>query len=1557
MSADSVNMVEKLRVNLLTAGESLSPFYQKSLINENEYETFKRRLDKYIHNLHNSQSQNERSIISNILQPFLKNCGLNVESGDKLKGNSEIDLSVYLDSNTSSIENTKSKDSNKSLKAIFEAKKFENKNEMFSEKNVNCKALHEAILYYFIARFKGEMPRFVVITNFYDFYIFNGFPADRYNNDINNFESLFFDNKCFKNLKERCKGNLSINTDKFYSECKAILDSKSYLDSIKNKNDLLSQPQINAIFVSVDSNKLQNLDSKSLSPTLPPHFENAQPPKEPSHLQNLDSKNALPPLNNSQMPTRPPHFENALPPNFKNDRPQTDSKNIPNYKQLYRIFNEQFLCDTFNPNDANILNVRFYNELLYILGLSEKEEEGITKIVKSKESENKKGTLYYNIESSLIDSNKPHDLKDVIALIILWLNRILFLKLVETNLINFNKDYKLAFLNLQKITNFKDFSELFFKCLAKNYENRDDLKAKFQYLPYLNSSLFQKSDIESNSLDISNLKDNLKLDYYHATQVKDKNAKAKSGEVNFLEYLFTFLDSFDFGIEIMTKDGLMPDNKDLISSSALGLIFEKLNGYEDGSFYTPSFITSFMCREALESIVIERFTNEYKFKAKDFANLKDALKDKLDDSDDRITLKNEYKKILESIKICDPSVGSAHFLVSMLNEMINIYFKLGLCLNNALVFLNNDTLQIIDKTTGKNFIYEKPQNDRILNESQMQNLQKELFHLKQNIIENNLFGVDINNNSCEISRLRLWIELLKNSYYLESNTQKYHNLNTLPNIDINIKCGNSLIHRFNMQDSLKHIRNINEQIKTYKALVTEYKTGNTLRQTPINKADLESQIKKIQQSFTITLKNPKQKEKLESLIDAHIKSFGTFMLDNRSLLDGLQIHAANLFGNPTLNEQEQEAAAISFGKITLERKKLDSIESGEMYKDALEWRFCFPEVLDSKGDFEGFDIIIGNPPYIRQEKIRHLKDALSKYAIYNSTSDIFTYFFELGFNLLKPNGIFSMITSNKFCRANYGENLRAFLLNQTQILSYTELNGIKVFDAATVDVGILSYKKPSESSLRATAKQSIESTASKGGRVGIDKKDSIDSTNSKDNKDSIESKSESSLRGFEKAEAIHKNAKSSLRASAKQSIESTNTNIDCHESANADSRNDDNNKTFIYRQPKDINDLNTKLKDLETKLHLNLSEYLNEMILKTNTLSSKAFIFAPPAIHALKAKIESKGVPLKEWDISINYGIKTGYNPAFIITTATRDSILKQCDNTQKSLLPVTTNTFPSLRVSDSERSNPQDNKVDCHESANADSRNDKNIESKSRNDKNHILLNEYKRTKLLIKPILRGRDIKRYSYQWDNLWVINTHNGYKLDSNKKPPPIDINEYPALKNHLDRFYPQIAKRSDKGNTPYNLRNCAYLPLFDKEKIVYSEIVQKEPQFYLDNGDFKFGHFYAEATSFILSGENLRYLLGILNSKIVTFAFKTFYAGGGLGSAFRYKKAFLENLPIPKINAKQEKQITDIVNEILESKKQNQNTGALESKLDSIIYKLYDLNKDEIDQITLSLSLS
>ncbi|EKH9411183.1 Eco57I restriction-modification methylase domain-containing protein, partial [Campylobacter coli] len=1034
---------------------------------------------------------------------------------------------------------------------------------------------------------------------------------------------------------------------------------------------------------------------------------------------------------------------------FLKDKQKSNFKNLAS---IYKTFHRDFLLSEFNPNDANSLNNAFYKELLYILGLCESKQNSKLIITKSEESKEEQGTFYTAINSKL----KEENFETILKLLILWLNRILFLKLIESNLVRFNDDKNLKFLNFKKIPDFDKLSELFFEVLAREKSTRK--KSEFAYLPYLNSSLFEKQNIE-NTLEISSLSNDLKLFYYKNTVLKDDKCKAKKGQVGLLEYLFEFLDSFDFGSDDEQSEIL--SQKELISSSVLGNVFEKLNGYKEGSFYTPSFITSYMCKESITKVVLDKFNAQFDLDAKDISELRKSL---------RKEDKKAQKELLNSIKICDPAVGSGHFLVSALNVMLSIYDELNLFNEEFYLEVQNDEI-LITNHKGEFIKYKRPKTPK----DKAHLIQQELFHTKKDIIENNLFGVDINPNSCEITKLRLWIELLKHSFYQSFDDGNYHDLKTLPNIDINIKCGNSLVSYFETGKSLSHYPNIKERINKYKRIVKDYKEGFYTDKSHINQ-----EIKNLKISFKNFCFADKFKKEMKGFNDKcekYSKKYGNFLaVDDENLKFFV---SANL----TLFDFDEKEATKEFANLKKEYDNIFNLESNHPF----EWRFEFPEILDDDGNFKGFDLIIGNPPYIRQEELKELKPHLAKnYKVYKGTSDIYTYFYELGFNVLKDNGVLSYITSNKYTRAGYGEALREFLLKNVKVLEYTDLNGIKVFDSATVDTSILCFEK----------------------------------SKSKDNKFKYLALSNEIL------------------------------------------------KTCAY----------------DIGLYKDFAEF------SQNSLSKESFTFSDENTSALKAKIERIGTPLKEWQgLNIYRGILTGYNEAFIITTEKRNEILANCKDEA-----------------------------------------------------------EKERTAKLIRKMLRGRDIKRYRYEWAGLWVINAHNGYKNQNGEKVEAINIENYPSLKKHFDEFYPQLEKRADKGLTPYNLRNCAYIEEFEREKIVYSEIVRK-PQFYLDTKL----NFYAEATSFILTGENLKYLIAFLNNDFVAFIFKTFYAGGNLGeNGFRYKKAFLEKLPIPKINSKNQKladELINLVDEILKAKEQdkNANTQELENKINSLVYKLYNLTEDEI----------
>ncbi len=1241
-----------MHFTLLNEKDFFNPYYRKKQIMQNEFDIFNKALMQYLERLESSQSENEDYLVANALSPFLTMLNFKTHIKTKQKGKSEIDLAISKD------------EFSKDLEVLIEAKK-PNSKEFITHTKVNSKALHETILYYFRNREYSFSLKFIIITDFYKFYIFK----------ISEFEELFYKNPSFKKLfEEFCNPNSLFkgNTEEFYKEVAKLIE-----------------------------NSKENLKGFLIDLT------------------------------------------------FLKDKQKSNFKNLAS---IYKTFHRDFLLSEFNPNDANSLNNAFYKELLYILGLCESKQNSKLIIAKSEESKEEQGTFYTAINSKL----KEENFETILKLLILWLNRILFLKLIESNLVRFNDDKNLKFLNFKKIPDFDKLSELFFEVLAKEKSTRK--KSEFAYLPYLNSSLFEKQSIE-NTLEISSLSNDLKLFYYKNTVLKDDKCKAKKGQVGLLEYLFEFLDSFDFGSDDEQSEIL--SQKELISSSVLGNVFEKLNGYKEGSFYTPSFITSYMCKESITKVVLDKFNAQFDLDAKNINELRKSL---------RKEDKKAQKELLNSIKICDPAVGSGHFLVSALNVMLSIYDELNLFDEEFYLEVQNDEI-LITNHKGEFIKYKRPKTPK----DKAHLIQQELFHTKKDIIENNLFGVDINPNSCEITKLRLWIELLKHSFYQSFDDGNYHDLKTLPNIDINIKCGNSLVSYFETGKSLSHYPNIKERINKYKRIVKDYKEGFYTDKSHINQ-----EIKNLKISFKNFCFADKFKKEMKGFNDKcekYSKKYGNFLaVDDENLKFFV---SANL----TLFDFDEKEATKEFANLKKEYDNIFNLESNHPF----EWRFEFPEILDDDGNFKGFDLIIGNPPYIRQEEIKELKNTLSKnYKVYKGTADIYTYFYELGFNVLKENGILSFITSNKYTRAGYGEALREFLLKNTCILKYIDLNGIKVFDSATVDTSILSFEK-----------------------IKI-----------KEN-------------------------------------------------------------TFKYLS---LN--NELLKNYDFEISA-IKEFLN---ISQNSLSKESFAFNDESTNALKTKIEKLGTPLKDWHgLNINYGIKTGLNEAFIITTEKKDEILANCKDED-----------------------------------------------------------EKERTAKLIRKMLRGRDIKRYRYEWAGLWVINTHNGYKSKNGEKVEAINIEHYPSLKKHFDEFYPQLEKRSDKGLTPYNLRNCAYIEEFEKEKIVWNPV----------SGEYLFSyikeHIFFNNSLFMMTLDvfSLKYILAFMNSNcykwLITLKTNLIQTGSYAYGA----KDKIERLPIPKINSKNEKlanELINLVDEILKVKEQdkNANTQELENKTNSLVYKLYNLTEEEI----------
>ena len=787
--------------------------------------------------------------------------------------------------------------------------------------------------------------------------------------------------------------------------------------------------------------------------------------------------------------------------------------------------------------------------------------------------------------------------------------------------------------------------------------SKQEVIEMFAEIPFLNGGLFECLD---KTRYIDGVEQCYNFDGFSRNELRFADGRYKHRAVvpNNLFFepekgLISILNRYNFTIEENSPE----EQQVALDPELLGKVFENLLGAynpetketarnQSGSFYTPREIVNYMVDESLiaylgdNDFIRSLFRNDFSFE-----------KSKIE----------EYKKLAEKIKtvkILDPACGSGAFPMGLLNRMVEILERIS------------------------------PNEDS--------------YNLKLSVIENCLYGSDIQSIAAQITKLRFFISLICDC---EKDASKPNfGIPTLPNLETKFVSANSLVAKKKKpaQGNLFE----NPEIEPTKKELAEIRHKHFSAKSASTKHRLRE-------------KDQVVREKLARLLSDD---------DNFAPEDAKQLAAWNPY--------DQNAVSPFFDP---------------------EWMF---------GVVDGFDIVIGNPPYIQLQnnggELAQLYEG-GGYSTFARTGDIYCLFYERGWQLLKKNGHLCYITSNKWMRAGYGEKTRDFFVNKTNPLLLIDFAGVKIFESATVDTNILLFSRSNNQHKTTCA------------------------ITNKQNKDSVK----------------------------------------------------------------------------------NLSDFVRQQDIICDFSTSDSWVILSPIEQSIKKKIEAVGTPLRDWDIQINYGIKTGCNEAFIISTEKRKEILDDCQTED-----------------------------------------------------------ERKRTAELIRPILRGRDIKRYGYVDNGLFLINTHNGIK----NKLPRIDINDYPAVKVHLDQYWDRISTRADKGDTPYNLRNCAYWEDFSKPKIMYSEIV-RSPQFYLDEQ----GKFFPEATTFILIGEHLRYLYNIFHSKVFTYFFKHFYAGGGLGEdGYRYKKVFFEKLPIPKMIGTPNQQVIESANENINIEKN--------------CLLLFNFSEDEIQEI-------
>lgn len=839
--------------NELRPIQVVNKIYLKQPVGENDIKCFRNAMQKMLKNVNANESEEHNK---NLVMEFLSDAFYKDTNAINTKG--KTDAAIY-----------ESPDSILSPALVLIEAKGPGRPDMAKRTELNCKALHELILYYIREEENSHNTKIkhLIITNCFEWFVF----------DKACFYRLFLANKKFTN--EVLEADRENTTDYVYE--KVI---RRRVEEVKHRLKY-------------------------------------------TYFDLSDYKGKL-----------------------DDDAILTSRKFI----SIYKLLSPTHLLKLPFQNDHNALNRGFYNELLYIMGVEEVTDDKVKKIKRLKT----KRQPYSLVEQAIshldgYDLYEEQDLFDAaLGLVLVWVNRLLFLKLLESQLLTFNKGATSKLLLSSRIPDYDILNDLFMKVLAVPMEQRnEEFREAFKDVPYLNSSLFEKSELEKKYFPVSGIRLG-EMEVMAQTAVKDGNGKRMKGSLPTLDYLFRFLDAFDFGVEKQSNENsLRQDNKTIINASVLGKIFEKINGYKDGSFFTPGYITQYICRKTLRRAVVNRFNEVKGWKCNDFFELCDQVGT---DRDSR----TEANQIINTLKICDPAVGSGHFLVSALNELIAMKREMGVLQDHRekpkpigeYITVENDELVVTDED-GDTFVYDPK-------DPLSQRVQETLFEEKRTIIENCLFGVDLNPKSVEICQLRLWIELLKNAYYYKNEQTEEKVLQTLPNIDINIKCGNSLASRYPVtigkganlgNDTSRVIWHYKEEVAKYKGCKDK-----------ATKAKITQNLEKIKN----VLRNTNELD----LFDDNAKLY---------------------------NEQD-------------------------VYANSLEWMIEFPEIMTDKGIFEGFDVIIGNPPYISLESLKKeskvyagmmgreegTNHRVKVYTTHETRGDIYSLFVERGLQLLKKNGSF-----------------------------------------------------------------------------------------------------------------------------------------------------------------------------------------------------------------------------------------------------------------------------------------------------------------------------------------------------------------------------------------------------------------------------------------------------------------------------------------------------------------------------------------------------------------------
>ena len=792
--------------------------------------------------------------------------------------------------------------------------------------------------------------------------------------------------------------------------------------------------------------------------------------------------------------------------------------------------------------------------------------------------------------------------------------------------------------------------------------------------------------------------------------------------------ILDFFDRYNF-----TMNEEEPLEKDVaVDPEMLGKIFENLLDVKDrkskGAFYTPREIVHYMCQESLANFLVNNVGVDYN-EIKEFIQYGEMIRD----IDLKKATKNDYlvgesifqnitkiDKALENIKIADPAVGSGAFPLGMLNEIV----KLRDILTSYMLIYNK--LGLFDKMYPEEMITNK----------------RNIYTMKWNTIKNCIYAVDIENSAVDITKLRLWLSIVVDQVHVPKTGPE-----PLPNLDCKIMQGNSLIDEY---DGIKLID---------KKFIDELKDRDNVKFNDGGRFKERGRFVSIS-GEQIQFGDGQKKVQIDDLIRLKQELYGTNNPERKKeLLAKIQ-------------DVRKELLRLNFQGTKNEKEfwKIDKSHN----KPYFAWRLEFIEVFIDNG---GFDIVIGNPPYVQLQKnngslANELK--VMKYETFTRMGDIYCLFYEKAIDLLKYGGNFSYITSNKWLRAGYGEKLREYLGKNCNPKILIDFGKNKIFDTATVDVNILIAEKKE-------------------------------------------------------------------------------------------------------------NELNTTACLINENYNLSIiNEYIKKHSSKYIFNTKDNWIISNPIETSIKEKIEKIGVPLSDWDISINYGLKTGFNEAFVIDKETKEMLIAE---------------------------DPKNEKI--------------------------------------IKPILRGRDIKNYMYNFEENWLIfvpwhfplhedNSIKGASLEAENKFK----NDYPVIYKYLEQYKDKLSSRNRAETCIryewYSLQRwgAKYYEDFEKEKIIWPCIMTSESSFMLDSE----GKFYTIAPGNIITGKNLKYLIAFLNSRIYYFALRKFYMGGGIEGELKTNRLLM--LPVPLPNKNKEKIINCVDKIIKDIKDYNQVDQNDKNKIDVYISDIF-----------------